>query len=96
MPIIPAQPQVEPKDTLSLRLDRVLHERLKQYCEFIQSPKDYVIGQALRRLFRKDKDFTVWVESRPNGHHQASAADLPQGVTVAAADEVRTRVGKSS
>ena len=30
MPIIPAQPQVEPKDTLSLRLDRVLHDRLKQ------------------------------------------------------------------
>jgi predicted transcriptional regulator len=55
MPIIPAQPQVEPKDTLSLRLDRVLHERLKQYCQFIESPKDYVISQALRQLFRKDR-----------------------------------------
>jgi hypothetical protein len=44
-----------------------VHERLKQYAEFIQSPKDYVIGQALRRLFRKDKDFAAWAESRAIG-----------------------------
>ena len=96
MPIIPAQPHVEHKDTLSLRLEHEVHERLKQYAEFIQSPKDYVIGQALRRLFRKDKDFTVWVESRPNGHHRASTDDTSDVVTVATADRARTRVGKSS
>ncbi|MGH9419896.1 MAG: hypothetical protein ACRD3J_07985 [Thermoanaerobaculia bacterium] len=67
MPIIPAQPHVEQKDTLSLRLEHEVHERLKQYAEFIQSPKDYVIGQALRRLFRKDKDFAAWAESRAIG-----------------------------
>ncbi len=48
----PRSDRPEPKDTLSLRLDCVLHDRLKQYCEFIQSPRDYVIGQALRQLFR--------------------------------------------
>ena len=96
MPIIPAQPHVEQKDTLSLRLDREVHERLKQYAEFIQSPKDYVIGQALRRLFRKDKDFTVWIESRPNGNHRASTDDTSEIVTVAPTGGARTRVGKSS
>ena len=64
MPLIAAQPMAEHKDTLSLRLDRAVHERLKQYAEFIQSPKDYVIGQALCRLFRKDKDFLAWLEAR--------------------------------
>ena len=96
MPIIPAQPHVEQKETLSLRLDREVHERLKQYAEFIQSPKDYVIGQALRRLFRKDKDFTIWVESKPNGNHRASTDDTSDGVTVATRGGVCTRVGKSS
>jgi predicted transcriptional regulator len=62
MPLIPAQPIVE-KETLSLRLERVLHERLKQYAAFIQSPKDYVIGQALRRLFDKDHEFAEWLKT---------------------------------
>jgi predicted transcriptional regulator len=77
MPIIPAQPHVEQKDTLSLRLEHEVHERLKQYAEFIQSPKDYVIGQALRRLFRKDKDFAAWAESRAIG--TAHDAGSPSG-----------------
>jgi hypothetical protein len=48
--------------------DHEVHERLKQHATFIQSPKDYVIGQALRRLFRKDKDFAAGVESQSNGN----------------------------
>jgi len=70
MPLIPAQPIVE-KETLSLRLERVVHERLKQYAAFIQSPKDYVIGQALRRLFEKDHEFAEWLKV----HETATAAN---------------------
>ena len=72
MSLIPAQ-YVEPRDTLSLRLDHAVHERLQQYAAFIQSPKDYVIGQALERIFRSDKKFTKWL-----------AAQLPAAPTVEA------------
>jgi nucleoid-associated protein YejK len=85
MPIIPAQPQVEPKDTLSLRLDRVLHDRLKQYCQFIESPKDYVISQALRQLFRKDREFATWSTSSTNepapGESNSPATEPPSGIS---------------
>jgi predicted transcriptional regulator len=64
MSLIPAQ-YVEPRDTLSLRLDHTVHERLQQYAAFIQSPKDYVIGQALERIFRSDKKFTKWLAAQP-------------------------------
>ena len=66
------------KDTLSLRLDRMVHERLKAYAEFIQSPKDYVIGQALQRLFRTDKAFGAWLETRAHGvaPHESSVVTL--------------------
>jgi hypothetical protein len=77
MPIIPSQPQLEHKDTLSLRLDHAVHERLKQYADFIQSPKDYIIGQALRRLFRKDKEFTAWIEARESSGQSQSSSALP-------------------
>src|ERR1700682_4205921 len=64
MSLIPAQ-YVEPRDTLSLGLDHTVHERLQQYAAFIQSPKDYVIGQALERIFRSDKKFTKWLAAQP-------------------------------
>jgi predicted transcriptional regulator len=84
MPIIPAQPQPEPKDTLSLRLDCVLHERLKQYCEFIQSPRDYVIGQALQQLFRKDREFAAWSESATKGQTPVATSNTSGAVPAAA------------
>ena len=85
MALIPAQPIVE-KETLSLRLERVVHERLKQYATFIQSPKDYVIGQALRRLFEKDHEFAEWLkthETAPEANGQgAESAEEDRSVRV--------------
>ena len=78
MPLIPAQPIVE-KETLSLRLERVLHERLKQYAAFIQSPKDYVIGQALRRLFEKDHEFAEWLKTRETATAATDTVDNGAG-----------------
>jgi hypothetical protein len=78
MSLIPARSHIDEKDTLSLRLDRPLHERLKQYAEFIHSPKDHVISQALSQLFRKDKEFAGWLDARP-----ATSAASPQLVVPA-------------
>src|SRR6266567_8165982 len=78
MPLIPAQRTVE-KDTLSLRLDRAVHERLKQYATFIQSPKDYVIGQALRRLFEKDHEFAAWLRAHSNATLGGDGASSDDG-----------------
>jgi predicted transcriptional regulator len=64
MPLIPVQSAVPERDTLSLRLDRELHLRLKAYAAFIGSSKDYVIGQALHRVFRQDKEFAAWLAAR--------------------------------
>lgn len=66
MPLIMAQPPASEKDDLSLRLDLALHHQLKAYAEFIASSKDYVISQALHRVFRHDKDFAAWVAARPD------------------------------
>jgi hypothetical protein len=42
------------------------HERLKQFAELIQRPKDYVI-EDLRPVFRKTTT-SPRVESKPNGN----------------------------
>jgi hypothetical protein len=94
MPLIPAQRTVE-KETLSLRLDRVVHERLKQYAAFIQSPKDYIIGQALRRLFEKDHEFAAWLKTHGRPGVPAvdieSSADQRSRVAMTSEAALRTR-----
>jgi predicted transcriptional regulator len=67
MSLIPAQEASPERDTLSLRVDRALHAQLKAYAEFIESSKDYVICQALHRVFRQDKDFAAWLAARSTG-----------------------------
>jgi hypothetical protein len=75
MPLVPAR-HVDAKDVISLRLRRPLHERLKLYAEFIQSPKDYVVSQALTRLFRKDKEFAIWLESRTDAVREPTPLEI--------------------
>jgi predicted transcriptional regulator len=60
MALIPTR-QVEPRETVSIRLGQSVHERLQHYAAFIQSPKEYVIAQALERLFRHDRAFARWL-----------------------------------
>ena len=76
MPLIPTR-HVAEKDVISLRLRRPVHERLKLYAEFVQSPKDYVVSQALTWLFRKDKDFATWLEAR-TAPSVSTALDVPE------------------
>ena len=80
MPLIPAR-HVNERDALSLRLHRPLHERLKLYAEFIQSPKDYVVSQALIRLFRKDKEFAIWLESRTDAVREPTPLEISTSQT---------------
>src|SRR5436189_955651 len=90
MALIPAQPIVE-KDTLSLRLERAVHERLKQYAAFIQSPKDYVIGQALRRLFEKDHEFTEWLKTHDTAPTTTGTVENGTGEEASTRLSVRAR-----
>jgi hypothetical protein len=78
MPLIVAQPVTPKKDVLSVRLDQSLHDQLKAYAEFIASSKDHVISQAIRHVFRHDKDFAAWLAARPE---RRPADATPAGVS---------------
>jgi hypothetical protein len=60
-----------------------------QYADFIQSPKDYVVSQALTWLFRKDKEFAIWLEARPAA--AAASGPLEASPTTAPSAHVGTR-----
>src|SRR5258707_14922272 len=54
---------VTDRETASFRLDRSTIELVRTYSEFIGSPQEHVVNEALVYLFRKDKDFNAWLKS---------------------------------
>jgi hypothetical protein len=62
------------RETASYKLDRSTLELVKGYAEFIGSPQEYVVNQALLYLFGKDKDFTAWLKAHDKHDLAAMAA----------------------
>ena len=55
---------------MEAKLEQGLIRELEEYCQYLDSDRDYVIAQALRFVFRKDKGFAEWREThttRPAG-----------------------------
>jgi hypothetical protein len=64
MPKIQPQPKVV-RDRVEIKLDRDLAQELDRYCKFIQSDRDYVVGQVLKLVFAKDREFREWSATKP-------------------------------
>jgi hypothetical protein len=69
---IPRQPKVT-RDRVEAKLEVELIQTLESYCEYLDSDRDYVIGQVLAIAFRKDKGFAEWLRSQ----HPAESGELP-------------------
>ncbi len=52
---------VTDRETASYKLDKRTIELLRCYSEFIGSPQEHVVNEALLFIFRKDKDFREWL-----------------------------------
>jgi predicted transcriptional regulator len=68
MAIIKAPPKQPKSVTIQARVEESVKTQLDQYAEFIDSTPSYVITEALRLLYRKDKDFQSWL-----GQHAKSS-----------------------
>lgn len=68
----------QPKDTkkqTTVSLSGTVLADLELYCQFIDSARDWVINEALRSVFRRDKAFLVWKERAGTG-----VPESPDGV----------------
>ena len=69
---IPKQPKVM-RDRVEAKLEVGLIQTLEQYCEYLDSDRDYVIGQVLAIAFKKDKGFVEWQQT----HQPSELRELP-------------------
>ncbi len=82
---------VTPRETASYKLDCSTIELVRFYSEFIGSPQEHVVNEALLYIFRKDKVFNEWLKAqgKPDLRHKAIAeptdgSGKPKGVVVGA------------
>jgi hypothetical protein len=73
MSYIPKQIRRE-RERVEAKLDRELIAQLEQYCRYLESDRDYVIGQALLIAFQKDKGFADWLKIQPADSPDKAAA----------------------
>jgi len=56
----------QPKTTVvQLRLDDKAKTKLAKYAEFLDCSPSYVVAEALKLVYHKDKEFQSWL----SGHH---------------------------
>ena len=61
MPCIPRQAKPPARTPLTCKLTVDMAALVKHYAEFIDSTQEYVVTEALRRVFDRDKEFQVWL-----------------------------------
>ena len=86
-------PKVEPKQekkVVSARLDEETHVTLQRYATFLgDATHEYIIGESLKRLFRRDKEFKEWLDknypaSSPQPEANSATKPVTRSVTSAA------------
>jgi hypothetical protein len=55
--------RITEREPATYKLDRSTVELVKFYSEFIGSPQEHVVNQALLYVFRKDKEFNAWLKA---------------------------------
>jgi len=75
MPILKA-PSKQPKTTVvQLRLDDEARMRLTKYAEFLDCSPSYVVTEALKLVYHKDKEFQSWL----SGHQTNTSEPTAKG-----------------
>ncbi len=74
-------PKVEPKQekkVVSARLDEEAHTMLQRYAAFLGgATHEYIIGESLKRLFRRDKEFNEWLARNDSATPARRDANAP-------------------
>jgi hypothetical protein len=73
-PYITKQPK-QIRERVEAKLDQSLVRTLEQYCQYLDSDRDYVISQALAIAFKKDIEFAAWIAARGPASPSVSPAE---------------------
>jgi predicted transcriptional regulator len=64
MAVLKAPPKQAKTTVVQLRLDDEAKMKLAKYAEFLDCSPSYVVTEALKLLYRKDKEFQSWLSDQ--------------------------------
>jgi hypothetical protein len=67
-------PLKQPKTTVvQLRLDNEAKTNLAKYAEFLDCSPSYVVTEALKLVYHKDKEFQSWLSGQHTSNEESSS-----------------------
>ena len=75
MAVLKAPPKQPKTAVVQLRLDEKERMKLAKYAEFLDSSPSHVVTEALKLVYRKDKDFHTWL----SGQHTKTSVPISKG-----------------
>jgi hypothetical protein len=83
MAIIKAPPKQPKTAMVQVRVEEEIKRNLDRYAEFIDASPSYVVTEALKLLYRKDKDFQSWLGQHHTNNDQEQNQSKTQGGALA-------------
>ena len=83
--LLKAQPKQPKSATIQIRVEEDVKLRLDKYAEFIDSSSSYVVTEALKLLFHKDREFKSWLGQHtniPESQRRSSKTAISKGESV--------------
>jgi predicted transcriptional regulator len=82
MALLKAPPK-QPKTTVvQLRLDDEARSTLTKYAEYLESSPSHVVTEALKLIYRKDKDFHTWLSGQHTKTSEPNSNVVSKGTSV--------------
>ena len=80
MPVLKAPPK-QPKTTVvQLRLDEEARSTLTKYAEYLQCSPSHVVMEALKLVYRKDKEFQSWLSGQHSNNQQTLGSTSKEAI----------------
>jgi len=73
MAVLKAPPKQAKTNVVQLRLDDEAKMNLAKYAEFLDCSPSYVVTEALKLVYHKDKEFQSWLSGQHASNHEPSA-----------------------
>jgi len=73
MAVLKAPPKQPKTRVVQLRLDDEAKIKLAKYAQFLDCSPSYVVTEALRLVYNKDKEFQAWLSGKHTSPHATSS-----------------------
>ena len=75
-------PAKQPTTTVvQLRLDEEARSTLTKYAEYLECSPSHVVTEALKLIYRKDKDFQTWLSGQHTETSEPTSKTTPKGTS---------------